>query len=77
MGLHRTPADAKPRLDSGKVSGFPTAQPLYLKQITILFCADWHPRITQMPEIVAHGHKPAVLACGIAIAPMSEARMQV
>ena len=61
------PADAKPRLDSGKVLRVPDSTAGYtLKQISDPFLApDWHPADhPKMPEIVAHGHKPAVLACG-------------
>jgi len=61
------PPDAKPTPDNGKVRRVPNSTAGYtLKQVRDPFLApDWHPQDhPKMPDIVAHGHKPDVLACG-------------
>ena len=59
-GLVPEPDDGMPRRVPGSDQAFT------LTQIRDLFAApDWHPGDhPPMPEIVAHGRKPAVLACG-------------
>ncbi len=61
------PADAKPATEPGKVRRVPNSTASYtLKQVSDPFLApDWHPADhPKMPDVVVHGHKPAVLACG-------------
>ena len=61
------PADAKPARNDGKLRKIPDSKASYTrKQVTDPFLApDWHPEDhPKMPGIVAHGRKPAVMACG-------------
>jgi cytochrome c553 len=61
------PPDAKPAHDNGKIRRVPKSTAGYtLKEVTDRFAApDWHPEDhPKMPEIVAHGRKPEVNACG-------------
>ena len=61
------PPDAKPARDDGKVRRVPNSTAGYtLKEVTDRFFApDWHPEDhPKMPDIVAHGRKPDVNACG-------------
>ncbi len=61
------PPDAKPEPDNGKIRRVPKSTAGYTtKQVRDSFLApDWHPEDhPKMPEVVAHGRKPAVLACG-------------
>ena len=61
------PADAKPKIDDGKLRKVPNSSAAYtFAQVTDRFSAsDWHPADhPKMPAIVAHGRKPDVLACG-------------
>jgi cytochrome c553 len=60
-------SDAKPEPDNGKLRRVPDSKAGYtLKQVKDPFLApDWHPEDhPKMPEIVAHGRKPVVPACG-------------
>ena len=61
------PPDAKPARDDGKIRRVPDSAAGYtLKEVTDRFSApDWHPGDhPKMPDIVAHGRKPDVNACG-------------
>jgi len=61
------PPDAKPAADTGQVRRVPNSSAGYtLTQVRDRFQApDWHPEDhPKMPEIVAHGRKPEVMACG-------------
>jgi cytochrome c553 len=61
------PANAKPAPDDGKIRRFPGSTAGYtLTQVRDRFLApDWHPEDhPKMPDIVAHGRKPEVNACG-------------
>lgn len=62
-----TPPDFKPTPDDGKMRKVPNSSAAYtLAQVRDPFLApDWHPSDhPNMPEIVAHGRKPDVPACG-------------
>lgn len=61
------PPDFKPPADDGSLRDVPESSATYtLTQVRDGFLSpDWHPEAhPPMPEIVAHGRKPAVLACG-------------
>jgi cytochrome c553 len=61
------PPDFKPAPDDGTVKRVPDSAAGYtLSQVRNLFAApDWHPDDhPNMPEVVAHGRKPDVHACG-------------
>src|SRR5258708_8652166 len=61
------PPDAKSARADGKIRRVPHSTAGYtLKQVTDRFFApDWHPEDhPKMPDIVAHGRKPDVNACG-------------
>ena len=61
------PPDSKSARDDGKIRRVPHSTAGYtLKQVTDRFFApDWHPEDhPKMPDIVAHGRKPDVNACG-------------
>lgn len=61
------PQDARPTPDDGKVRRVPNSTAGYtLKQVRDKYLApDWHPQDhSKMPEVVVHGRKPDVLACG-------------
>jgi cytochrome c553 len=61
------PPDAKPARDDGRIRRVPNSTAGYtLKEVTDRFFApDWHPEDhPKMPDIVAHGRKPDVNACG-------------
>jgi cytochrome c553 len=62
------PPDFKPEPDDGKLRHVPGSTAAYtLTQARDLFAAlDWHPNDhPPLPEIVAHGRKPDVRACGV------------
>src|SRR5262249_25262703 len=62
------PPDFKPAPDTGIPRRVPDSTATYtLTQIRDLFTApDWHPGDhPPMPEIVSHGRKPEVQACGV------------
>jgi len=61
------PPDFKPATDDGKLKHVPDSPAAYsLGQLRDLFLApDWHPDDhAPMPDIVMHGRKPDVYACG-------------
>jgi cytochrome c553 len=61
------PADFKPPADDGSLRHVPdSAAGWTLTQLRDRFFApDWHPEDhPKMPEVVAHGRKPDVMACG-------------
>jgi cytochrome c553 len=61
------PADAKSASDDGRIRRVPGSTAGYsLTQVSDLFLApDWHPEEhPAMPEIIVHGRKPNVFACG-------------
>jgi cytochrome c553 len=61
------PPDTKPARDGGKIRRVPNSAAGYtLKEVTDRFAApDWHPEDhPKMPDVVAHGRKPDVNACG-------------
>jgi len=61
------PVDQKPIPDDGTIRKVPDSNAGYtLTQLRDRFAApDWHPGDhPKMPEIIAHGRKPDVLACG-------------
>jgi cytochrome c553 len=61
------PAGVKPAPDDGSLQHVPDSDVTYhISQLRDYFFApDWHPQAhPAMPEIVAHGRKPAVPACG-------------
>lgn len=61
------PPDFKPAVDDGSLRHVPGSTQAYtLSQLRDLFLApDWHPYDHPvMPEVVAHGRRPAVFACG-------------
>src|SRR5882724_11546914 len=61
------PPDAKPARDDGRIRKVPNSTVGYTrKEVTDRFSApDWHPEDhPKMPDIVAHGRKPDVNACG-------------
>jgi cytochrome c553 len=61
------PADLKPTPDDGTIRRVPDSSAGFtLTQLRDRFLApDWHPEDhPKMPDIVAHGRKPDVLACG-------------
>jgi cytochrome c553 len=62
--------DAEPRHVPGSAAAFTPAQ------LSDLFSApDWHPgKHPTMPEVVAHGHKPDVFACGYCHLPNGQGR---
>ncbi|MGC1523579.1 MAG: c-type cytochrome [Steroidobacteraceae bacterium] len=64
------PADDTPRRVPGSVAAFT------VEQVTDLFSApDWHPdHHGTMPDIVAHGRKPGVFACGYCHLPNGQGR---
>jgi cytochrome c553 len=62
------PPDFKPTPDDGVPRHVPDSTAAYtLTQVRDLFAApDWHPADhPPLPEVVAHGRKPDVLACGV------------
>jgi cytochrome c553 len=62
------PPDFKPEPDDGKSRHVPDSTATYtLTQARDLFFAlDWHPGDHPlMPDVVAHGRKPDVMACGV------------
>jgi cytochrome c553 len=63
-------ADNAPRHVSGSTAAFTPAQ------IGDLYAAvDWHPQgHPAMPEVVAHGHKPELFACGFCHLPNGQGR---
>jgi cytochrome c553 len=66
-----------PRPDPAKVFHVPNSTVGYtMKQISNNFDPpDWHPRThSKPPEIVAHGHKPAIFACGFCHLPDGRGR---
>ena len=61
------PPDFKPATDDGKLKHVPDSTAAYsLGQLRDLFLApDWHPEDhAPMPDVVMHGRKPDVYACG-------------
>ena len=61
------PPDFVPTLDDGRLQHVPDSDASYkLSEIRDLFVApDWHPEDHgPMPEVVMHGRKPQVYACG-------------
>ena len=61
------PPDFKPATDDGKLKHVPDSNAAYsLGQLRDLFMApDWHPEEhAPMPDVVMHGRKPGVYACG-------------
>jgi cytochrome c553 len=61
------PADYKDPADDGSLHHVPdsTAGWTFTQLQDFFFAADWHPEDhPAMPEIVAHGRKPEVFACG-------------
>jgi cytochrome c553 len=61
------PANAKPAPDDGSLQHVPDSSVSYpLRELRDYFSApDWHPQDhPAMPDIVAHGRKPAIPACG-------------
>jgi cytochrome c553 len=61
------PADYKAPVDDGKVLHVPDSNAGWkLTQLNdFFFAADWHPEDhPPMPDVVAHGRKPEVFACG-------------
>ena len=61
------PPDFKPATDDGKLKHVPDSTAAYsLGQLRDLFLApDWHPEDhAPMPDVVMHGRKPGVYACG-------------
>jgi cytochrome c553 len=62
------PPDFKPVPDDGTLKHVPDSMAAYsLGQIRDLFMApDWHPEDhAPMPDVVMHGRKPGVYACGV------------
>ena len=62
------PPDFKPTPDDGKLKHVPDSAAAYsLGQLRDLFMApDWHPEDhSPMPDVVLHGRKPGVYACGV------------
>jgi cytochrome c553 len=62
------PPDFKPTPDDGKLKHVPDSTAAYsLGQLRDLFFApDWHPEDhAPMPDVVMHGRKPGVYACGV------------
>src|SRR5450631_4316628 len=61
------PPDFKPATDDGKLKNVPNSTAAYsLGQLRDFFMApDWHPEDhAPMPDVVMHGRKPGVYACG-------------
>jgi len=62
------PPDFKPATDDGQLQHVPDSTAAYMvSQLRDLFFApDWHPEDhPPMPEVVQHGRKPDVYACGV------------
>lgn len=62
------PPDFKPEPDDGKSRHVPESNATFtLTQARDLFFAlDWHPSDhPPLPDVVAHGRKPDVMACGV------------
>jgi cytochrome c553 len=62
------PPDFKPTPDDGTLKHVPDSTAVYtLGQLRDLFTApDWHPEDhAPMPDVVRHGRKPGVYACGV------------
>jgi len=62
------PPGFKPSPDDGALRGVPGSTAAYtLTQLRDLFATpDWHPKDRPaMPEVVSHGRKPGVQACGV------------
>ncbi|HWF14045.1 MAG TPA: c-type cytochrome [Candidatus Acidoferrales bacterium] len=71
------PPDDRPAADDGSLHHVPgSSKGLTLTQITDWFnIPDWHPEgHPAMPEIIAHGRKPAVRGCGYCHLPNAQGR---